>query len=235
MKSMTGFSSVENSGVAGSFRVEMKSVNQKGLDVQMRLPRLCSAYEAALEKGIRARLARGKILVSGHLEVASGDTQNLVFDVAAARQVAAQLSEFAAETSGVDADLRSGDLAQMSVLWKAAAHEVDGDAVEGLVFATMDAAVEGLVQSRAEEGAGLKKLLFAHLDTINKLVSQIAGLQAAHPEMQLADYKKRLEVLLEDAPFKKSGCCKRRRTLPTGSMSQKKLIDCVCTSNTPKA
>ena len=71
MKSMTGFSTAEATQTIGVMRAEIKSVNQKGLDVQVRAPRACAPFESDIDKLARAKLTRGKVFISLHLETVS--------------------------------------------------------------------------------------------------------------------------------------------------------------------
>jgi uncharacterized protein (TIGR00255 family) len=58
---MTGFGQAEGSTPSGNYRVEIRGVNNRFLDIQMRLPRSFAALEAKLKKLLTDTVSRGSI------------------------------------------------------------------------------------------------------------------------------------------------------------------------------
>jgi uncharacterized protein (TIGR00255 family) len=71
----------------------VRSVNGRGFAAKLRLPNACSAYEAAVEELLRAKVARGSLLVVVELAQPVG----AVVDAAAMREAAAALRALAGE------------------------------------------------------------------------------------------------------------------------------------------
>ena len=67
MNSMTGFGRGEAEQNGHSFNVEIKSVNHRYLETNIRIPHALSTLEAEVRKTIKERLTRGKVdvFVSG--------------------------------------------------------------------------------------------------------------------------------------------------------------------------
>ena len=61
--SMTGAGFAAGDSELGPVRVEVRSVNGRGLNLKLRLSSACSGYEAAVEERVRGRLTRGSVLV----------------------------------------------------------------------------------------------------------------------------------------------------------------------------
>ena len=100
--SMTGFAAVaaELPGVA--LAVELRSVNHRFLDLQVRLPDELRGLEASLREQILAELKRGKVECRISLTRAAADSSGLAVDLARA----GELAKAAAEVTKVVRDAR---------------------------------------------------------------------------------------------------------------------------------
>ena len=61
--SMTGAGFAAGDSEIGPVRVEVRSVNGRGLNLKLRLSSACSGLEAAVEERVRASVARGSVMV----------------------------------------------------------------------------------------------------------------------------------------------------------------------------
>ena len=61
MKSMTGFGRAELLDEEKKITVEMKSVNHRYLDINMRMPKKLSVFEAAIRTLLKEYIQRGKV------------------------------------------------------------------------------------------------------------------------------------------------------------------------------
>ena len=197
---MTGFSSAQASSDLGIVRADIKSVNQKGLDIQMRTPRACAPFEGELEKLAKSQLSRGKVFISIHLDLANAVNATLQLDANAAKHVINQLRA-AAKDNGINDEIRSGDLVQLSGLWSLQSQDIDENQLKDLATEATQTALDGLNAARSEEGKGLKRIITSHLKQIKKLVVEIADKQTNFPRQQMQLHRERLTALLEDTPI----------------------------------
>ena len=81
MKSMTGFgkSKLEINGRV--YNIEIKSVNHRYCDVNVRLPRSISCYENEIKKEVSNRVARGKIDVFIDFANYTNEGKNVVLEI----------------------------------------------------------------------------------------------------------------------------------------------------------
>lgn len=63
MKSMTGFGKKTIQNENYQLDVEVKSVNQRFLDIQLRMPKELNAYELVIRQVIKRTLKRGRVEV----------------------------------------------------------------------------------------------------------------------------------------------------------------------------
>ena len=61
IKSMTGFGRAELADEEKKITVEMKSVNHRYLDINMRMPKKLSFFEAAIRNLLKEYIQRGKV------------------------------------------------------------------------------------------------------------------------------------------------------------------------------
>ena len=93
MKSMTGFgkSKLEINGRV--YNIEIKSVNHRYCDVNVRLPRSISCYENEIKKEVSNRVARGKIDVFIDFTNYTNEGKNVVINKELAKLYIKQLKE----------------------------------------------------------------------------------------------------------------------------------------------
>ena len=101
IRSMTGFGRAESERGNDKFTVEMKSVNNRFLDVSVRMPKIFNPYEASLREIVKRYAERGKIDIYVNYEHEAGSDVVVTYNKAVAKQYADALKEMAAEL-GID-------------------------------------------------------------------------------------------------------------------------------------
>ena len=193
LRSMTGFGRATGTVQGWGVVVEAKSVNHKGLDVKLRLPRSLSADEPALLTLVRARLERGRVDVVVDLlpPVTGGavvDSGRVAAVVEAARQMAAQHPL-------VDARLTAADVLRVpGVLTEASPPPTE--ALSSTTTELLSTALAALQTARALEGAGLYRELASRRDRCALLVEEIARRTATSVEEKRSKLQDRLQQIL---------------------------------------
>lgn len=167
--SMTGVGMAAGPTELGAMRIELRSVNGRGLAVKHRLCAECGMLEHLIEERVRATLARGSVSVT--VEVA--DDLGLLGDVAALRRIAERLRAVArALDLSEDFNLREVLLLASSLPRNpAASHDRLPPAFAGL----LDAALLALIGRRRAEGASLTTVLHGHLDELRRQLAVAAA------------------------------------------------------------
>lgn len=181
--SMTGY------GVAGDagFRIEIRSVNHKHLDIQLKLPPSLYAAEQRLKDRIRKRLSRGRLDVFVKPLKDGGASLRLNHD--AARRVYDGLSSIQEEL-GVPGTIDIATLASIREIYEPV--EVDESAVE-MVGDLLEKALDQLDDMRLAEGLSLKADLTARIDAIEGFFKEIAPYASEHSARVRADLKERID------------------------------------------
>ncbi|HVN33942.1 MAG TPA: YicC/YloC family endoribonuclease [Casimicrobiaceae bacterium] len=190
--SMTGFAAVaaELPGVA--LAVELRSVNHRYLDLQVRLPDELRTLEPALREQLVAALRRGKVECRVALSRASAGESALAVDSARV----AELARAAAETMKSAPGARPLSVGEI-LRWPGVIAEptVPADELAAHARKLVARALAELNASRAREGAKLVAMLVERCDAIEAQVARIAPrVPAIH-----ATYVEKLAARLKEA------------------------------------
>ncbi|MBU8536277.1 YicC/YloC family endoribonuclease [Falsiroseomonas tokyonensis] len=195
---MTGFA--RDSGTlpdGSSFVWELRSVNGRGLDVRLRLPPGLDVLEAPLREAVGKRLKRGNL--SATLTLKREDRAPRLTPDPVALEAAIQLVlEVSARLPGAPVPTAEAVLSLPGVL-RAEMSEPDEGAEEAkrkALAASFAVALDGLVASRAREGAQLTKILDTLLGEIAALRDAAAVEAAGQPAAQRARLLENLASLL---------------------------------------
>jgi uncharacterized protein (TIGR00255 family) len=198
--SMTGFARSEGVLDGLSWAWEVRSVNGRGLDLRFRLPSGFDALEPVLREAAGKRLKRGN--VTANLSVKREEQARLVADPVALDQMLSLALELALRIPGAEPPRPEALLALPGVLRQTATADT-GEAVAAQQEAAKQGfmvALDGLVASRAGEGARLAAILVGQLDEITALCAR-AGTEAAdQPAAQRARMMETVQALLVEIP-----------------------------------
>jgi len=197
MNSMTGFGRGEASNGNVTVVVEMKSVNNRYRDVQLRTPRAYSVVESRIQKSLKDRFARGRIDVFIKRDV-SGTDKTVRIDPLLAEHYLTAATEVSKRLARDEESIpTSWVLAQPGVLVTAEV-ETDPLAEWDLVSTALDLAVEELTTMRAKEGRALQRDLDGHLLRIQELRAEVATHSDGIVERLHARIEERITRLLRD-------------------------------------
>ena len=115
MRSMTGFGSVEVSTRYARIRIEVSSVNKRGLEVIVFTPGDVARLERQIREDVAEAVARGKVTVALHLE-AGMDRNGRTLDLGRASAYAAELKK-AGKKLGVQGGPSWSDLLGLPGVW----------------------------------------------------------------------------------------------------------------------
>ncbi|MCB9738103.1 MAG: YicC family protein [Deltaproteobacteria bacterium] len=173
--SMTGFGvgQAENAGVQA--RVELRSVNHRNLDPRFRMPSSLGALQAPWTERLRESLGRGHIEVSVDVQRRADLPPEIRVDHALAGAWHRALSDLAGALALEPTVPLTTLIAQPGVVTVQRPEE-DAEASAAAAGAAFEAALQGLMQTRAEEGARLVEDLLARVDAIDALRGEVEAL-----------------------------------------------------------
>ncbi len=192
IQSMTGYASQESHTENGVLQVELRSVNQRYLEVQPKLDESCRHLETQVREMLKAKLSRGKIECRVYLAKASIDVTDVQLNSKALQQIATSVktaSTYFPETQAVDV------LEVLRMPGVLMTGELNQEILAKDLQVTLDSVVADLVAARSREGEKLKAVLLARLSEIETLVKAV---KPKLPEMVKA-YRDKLHTKLQEA------------------------------------
>ena len=193
IKSMTGYGRYSDSIDGFEISFEIRSVNNRYLDTNIRLPRIYGYLEEKIKKAIQKKAARGKVDAFLTVERPAGETAEIVLDEALAAQYVGALRKIAAN-HGLRDDISVSSVARFSDIFSKKVKEDDEDAVWNAVETVVEKALDAFLAMREKEGENLFRDLDARLDKMEQILEQIK----AHSATALAEYREKLETRLKE-------------------------------------
>lgn len=195
IKSMTGFgSTVVSESALGEVSVEVRSLNNRFLDLSVRVPRELNSAEARIREAVKSRLRRGKVDLYIRFVPAAGAQALYDINSHALQHYAQQFFDAAAHLP-TEAS-RSLDLAALlqlpGVITPAPAAAEDGPLIQ-LVLTAVDQVLDRLETARQEEGKALAAAICGHLDRLSDVRRDI---ETTKDEL-LEQYRRRLQDRME--------------------------------------
>ncbi len=203
IKSMTGFGRAEASDENYKFTVEIKSVNQRFLDYNIRMPRRLGTFEAAIRNLLKSYVKRGKIDMSITFEDLTKQNSFLHYNEEMAAEYMKYFAQMA-ETFSLENDVRVSTLARCPEVFVMEEEQADEKELWAVLEKAVGAATEQLVESRIAEGENLKRDLFLKLEHMLEAVKKVEELSP----LALSSYRERLtqkvRELLSDTMIEES-------------------------------
>ena len=192
---MTGFGQASGDASGARVTVEVRSVNNRYLDLRLRIPSELAAIEGEIRKRVRSRFRRGRVELTLNLERTDGADRAFVLNTALVEAVTAAAGRIRSEY-GVEGDLDlRGLLSLPGVLQAAAEGPVISDDERPMVEATVDQALSALERERAREGENLRVDLVARVEQMLGLVDQIRELASGMPALARDRLVERIEAM----------------------------------------
>ena len=197
VRRMTGYGKGIAENDDARVTIEMKSVNHRYLDLNIKLPKKLNFLESQVRNKISESIFRGKVDVYITLNEHSDACYQVSINDAIAQKYYDSISAMA-EKIGVDNDLKASSLSRLPDVIELEEVEADEDSLRSLVMEALDACIAQFVQSRIAEGNRLEQDLIAKMDEMLELVKK---LEERSPQI-IEEYRARLlskvHEILED-------------------------------------
>lgn len=193
VKSMTGYGRGEQTVNGYNITVELRSVNNRYLDCNVRIPRLYLFAEESIKSRVQNAISRGKVDVFVTLESTGEQKLNVNLNKPVAEGYHAALRELA-ETYGLADDISVSLLSRFPEVLVAEKAEEDVEQMAKDICCVLDKALNDFDQMRTREGARLKEDILSRAATIEK---KVALVEQRSPET-VSEYRARLEARMNE-------------------------------------
>ena len=193
IKSMTGFGRCEVADEKRKFTVELKSVNHRYLDVNIKMPKKLNFFESAIRNLLKEYIERGKVDVYITYEDYTEDNYSLRYNAALAGEYLGYLNAMAEEFN-LENDIRVSTLSRYPDVFVMEEQDIDERELWSGLEKALRGACEQFVDSRVKEGEALKADLLDKLDT---MLSDVDFIEERSPQI-MKEYRTRLEEKIQE-------------------------------------
>lgn len=188
IKSMTGFGRAEVTEDNRKFTVEMKSVNHRYLDANIKMPKKLSFFESSIRNLLKEYIQRGKVDVFISYEDYSETNVSVKYN----KEIAAAYYQYLkqmTEEFGLEDDIRVSSLSRYPEVFTMEEQSVDEKELWKLLEKCLRQALEGFVETRIKEGENLRRDLLEKLDG---MLTHVDYIEERSPQV-ISEYKAKLE------------------------------------------
>lgn len=197
MKSMTGFGKAQGENAKYQVEVEIKSVNHRYLDIQIRSPKQLNEFENQLRQLIKEHLQRGRVEVFLTLSEKGDDSKELLIHWPLIEQLVQEVKTESAQRFGAS-ELNVASLLEKVVTMpdfvEVKQNKAADETLAELVGQVVSEAALANAQARAIEGVSVRKVLAENAAELKLRVLQLADFTTTYE----ADYRERFEKKLQE-------------------------------------
>ena len=193
IKSMTGYGRAVETVNGREFTVELRSVNNRYLDCNVKLPRSVSFAEDAVKQAVKQSVSRGKVDVFITIKSENTDDTTISLNKAVLEGYLSAMRQMVTDF-GVQDDISVSAVSRLPEVFTVEKAQVDEEQLLSDLMSVVDKALQGYDAMRCTEGAALDADLRSRGNTIRNLVCQVEQGNA----QTVIDYRLRLENKLKE-------------------------------------
>ena len=194
MKSMTGFGRAIYENSNRNYIIDLKTVNNKYSDINVKLPRRISFLEEKIRKAIANKITRGKVEATITFFDYSSKSKKIVLNKEIAKEYIKQLREIADENE-LSENINVVEIAKLPDILNSIDVENDEEIAEE-TLQCLNMALDNLIEMRAKEGENIKKDLVKRLEKVAILVNNIEKESTGLVEEYVLKLEKRVKEIL---------------------------------------
>ena len=207
MNSMTGYGRGECQTDDYHILVDIKSVNHRFLDAQIRLPRECNHLEIDMKNALKKELSRGRVECFITLTRQQGTSQALKINWEVLDELVSQVNEAGKhryKDKLFSAECFLEGAVMHPIIVETIEKSTEETTIEADVLHAFHQALTSLNQSRSQEGEGLKHFFLEYLETIQTEVNKVSQRVDVVKQEHYDKLKQKLEELMLDIPIDES-------------------------------
>ena len=190
---MTGFGRCEVSEGDRKFTVEMKGVNHRYLDANIRMPKKLNFFDSAIRTVLKQYVTRGKVDIFITYEDLTENQVSLKYNESLAKEYLDAFKKME-ETFGLENDIRVSTVSRCPEVLTMEEQSADEDELWKGLKKALEGALKQFVETRGIEGENLKNDIIAKLDGMSE---KVACIEVRSPEI-VAEYRAKLEEKVKE-------------------------------------
>ena len=202
IRSMTGYGKQSLNVEKREYQVEIKSVNHRYLDINIKLPKSISYLEDTIKKEISAKIKRGKIDVFITFENNSQEGKNITINKELAKLYIEQLKELAQEEKILN-NIEVMDIAKLPDILIVKNDEED-EKIQNELIEVVQGAISKIIEMKNIEGNKIEQDLLQRIDKIENKIVEISAKSTGLIEEYVVKLEKRIKEILKTEELDKS-------------------------------
>ena len=195
IRSMTGYGKQSLNVEKREYQVEIKSVNHRYLDINIKLPKSISYLEDTIKKEISAKIKRGKIDVFITFENNSQEGKNITINKELAKLYIEQLKELAQEEKILN-NIEVMDIAKLPDILIVKNDEED-EKIQNELIEVVQGAISKIIEMKNIEGNKIEQDLLQRIDKIENKIVEISAKSTGLIEEYVVKLEKRIKEILK--------------------------------------
>lgn len=198
IRSMTGFGLAENSSISGTYRVEIRGVNNRFLELQIRLPKFAANLESRVKKEISSSISRGSVAVLISCDRDDGETK-LTWDKQSVDSYM-QIFEEINDNYKLNSKATLSDLLHFSDFIKSETGSFDEETLWKHLKPALTDAIAAFQEARKIEGAFIIQDLKKNLEDIANSLQQVEKRAPVRIQEYAKNLGERIQKLIDNPP-----------------------------------
>ena len=202
IRSMTGYGKASLSVEGREYQVEIKSVNHRYLDINIKMPRTLGYLEETIKKQISEKIKRGKIDVFITFENNSQEGRDIKINKELAKIYINQLKELAQEEN-ISSNIEVIDIAKFPDILTIKIEQEDEKIKNEILQVTKDA-TDKIIEMKNIEGQKIAQDLLSRIGKIENKIEEISKKSTGLIEEYVVKLEKRIKEILKTEEIDKS-------------------------------
>ncbi len=193
IRSMTGFGRCKKSVNEYEINIDIRSVNHRYLDLNLKIPKYYSFLEEKIRERVSKCISRGKLEVTVYIKLINSDEKHIVLNEAMCDNYVKVLSDLR-EKLGTDDKIDIRLMSRFNDIFELEYKDADEEAVCASVLEVLEDCLKDFILMREREGERIKDDLMRRLEKIEDLGTVV---EERSPEI-VSEYRERLLAKLRD-------------------------------------
>ena len=202
VKSMTGYGKSSLSINSREYQVEIKAVNHKYIDINIKMPRIISYLEEDIRKLITSKIKRGKIDISITFDNFSKDGNDIKINTELAKIYIQNLRQLA-EEENISSNIEVTEITRMPDVLTIKSN-LDENQIKAELLQVTEEAVNQLINMRQNEGNRISEDILSKITQIENKKQEILDLSTGLIDEYIVKLETRIKELLKTEEIDKS-------------------------------
>lgn len=201
IRSMTAFARVADSSAReGNWVIEIRSLNNRYLDLSFRLAPLLVPYESEIRELVQAQIRRGKVSLNIFQDASEEEAQEMELDDTAVERYMTAIKKLQKKHK-LASQLALSDVVRLPGIFKIKKDAKDSLQIWARVQKLIHKGLDQAIKSKQEEGRKLSLDVHKRLDMVAKAVDKIEKVGHGRSEQIAKRLKDRIDTLLKEYPI----------------------------------